>query len=70
MNTNLVERSIKSQKNIKKNKILTISFEDYYQNPDKNISNICKFINTRPSKYTKSEISFHQYNQLNLMLTH
>ncbi len=53
---NLIERSIKSQKNIKKNKILTISFEDFYQNPDKNILNICKFINTRPSKHTKSEI--------------
>jgi hypothetical protein len=53
----LIERSVKNQKKNKlKSKILTISFENFYQNPDKNLIKICKFLNTKKTKYTDNEI--------------
>ena len=53
---NLIEMSIKNQKINKKTKVLTISFEDFYQDPNLNVKKICTFLKTKTTKYTKSEI--------------
>ena len=38
--------SIKNQKINKKTKVLTISFEDFYQDPNLNVKKICTFLKT------------------------
>lgn len=53
----LIDRSVKSQKrNPMKSKILTLSFENIYKYPQENLSKICKFLKTRQTNFTRSEI--------------
>lgn len=52
----LIEMSIKNQKKNKKTKILTLSFEEFYQNPILNIKKISKFVKGGLTNLTKIEI--------------
>jgi hypothetical protein len=41
-----------------KERLLIISFEDFVENPDKNVERICSFLNTSRTEYT--QLSIHQ----------
>ena len=53
----LIERSVKAQKSNKyKSKVLTLSFENFYINPNQNLKRICTFLNTEKTSYTNKEL--------------
>ena len=50
---NLINKSIKNHKKFKNDKnIITISYEDFIQHTEKNLYDICKFLNTKKTKKT------------------
>ena len=54
---NITRKSINNHKSEKKNKkILTLTYEDFIQNTQKNINKICKFLNTTTTLNTKKAL--------------
>lgn len=53
----LTKKSIEQYNNaLNKERILIISFEDFVENPDKNVKRICSFLNTSITEYTQQSI--------------
>ena len=53
----LIKRSIQNQKKIKnKNNLLTISYENFVQNTETEMSKICNFLGTVKTPHTKEKL--------------